>query len=198
MARRAHRPRSPSWPRSTASRIAHDMLVYAPGEQTRASRRERTDRLRDTPTSRRVPWRRPAPARTSPTLAVTPPSRLLSPLVQRLETLGAPGRIRTCDLRLRRPSLYPTELRAQSLRLETNDAKRAEAVNVAGLRKPDGPLSSSREGPLVARSFAADKCVALRPANERRIDTFERRPTFGRRCVRAPPGGKVEEAAPHR
>ena len=28
---------------------------------------------------------------------------------------GAPGRIRTCDPRLRRPMLYPTELRAHSL-----------------------------------------------------------------------------------
>ena len=27
--------------------------------------------------------------------------------------IGTPGRIRTCDLRLRRPLLYPTELRAQ-------------------------------------------------------------------------------------
>ena len=27
---------------------------------------------------------------------------------------GAPGRIRTCDLWLRRPTLYPTELRAQN------------------------------------------------------------------------------------
>ena len=29
---------------------------------------------------------------------------------------GAPGRIRTCDLRLRRPVLYPAELRARSVR----------------------------------------------------------------------------------
>ena len=29
---------------------------------------------------------------------------------------GAPGRIRTCDLRLRRPTLYPTELRAHRRR----------------------------------------------------------------------------------
>ena len=29
---------------------------------------------------------------------------------------GAPGRIRTCDPRLRRPLLYPTELRAQILK----------------------------------------------------------------------------------
>ena len=28
---------------------------------------------------------------------------------------GAPGRIRTCDLWLRRPTLYPAELRAQSV-----------------------------------------------------------------------------------
>ena len=27
---------------------------------------------------------------------------------------GAPGRIRTCDLRLRKPALYPAELRARS------------------------------------------------------------------------------------
>lgn len=25
---------------------------------------------------------------------------------------GVPGRVRTCDLRLRKPTLYPTELRA--------------------------------------------------------------------------------------
>src|SRR5204863_2309609 len=30
---------------------------------------------------------------------------------------GAPGRIRTCDPRLRRPSLYPTELRARGRRI---------------------------------------------------------------------------------
>jgi hypothetical protein len=29
-----------------------------------------------------------------------------------IEKSGTPGRIRTCDLRLRRPTLYPTELRA--------------------------------------------------------------------------------------
>jgi hypothetical protein len=28
--------------------------------------------------------------------------------------IGAPGRTRTCDPRLRRPVLYPTELRARS------------------------------------------------------------------------------------
>jgi uncharacterized RDD family membrane protein YckC len=31
-----------------------------------------------------------------------------------LDLFGAPGRIRTCGLRLRRPSLYPAELRAQT------------------------------------------------------------------------------------
>ena len=32
---------------------------------------------------------------------------------RRLFLSGTPGRIRTCDLRLRRPMLYPAELRAQ-------------------------------------------------------------------------------------
>lgn len=31
--------------------------------------------------------------------------------LQRDESNGAPGTIRTCDLRLRKPTLYPTELR---------------------------------------------------------------------------------------
>lgn len=92
--------------RSRTCRRSSDTPISAPPSVTR--------------TSRRVPWRRPPPARTSPTSAVTPPSRLLSPLVQLLETLGAPGRIRTCDLRLRRPSLYPAELRART----TSDSRR--------------------------------------------------------------------------
>ena len=29
--------------------------------------------------------------------------------------IGAPDRIRTCDLRLRRPTLYPAELRARNV-----------------------------------------------------------------------------------
>ena len=36
---------------------------------------------------------------------------------------GAPGRIRTCDLRLRRPVLYPAELRAH---LATHDPRQHE------------------------------------------------------------------------
>ena len=37
----------------------------------------------------------------------------LSNLAERLDFIGVPDRIRTCDPRLRRPMLYPTELRAQ-------------------------------------------------------------------------------------
>jgi hypothetical protein len=36
---------------------------------------------------------------------------------------GAPGRNRTCDLRLRRPLLYPTELRAQEHRCESRGTR---------------------------------------------------------------------------
>ncbi len=35
---------------------------------------------------------------------------------------GAPDRIRTCDLRLRKPSLYPTELRAHRHQISTTEA----------------------------------------------------------------------------
>ena len=31
-----------------------------------------------------------------------------------IEIAGDPGRIRTCDLRIRNPSLYPAELRGQA------------------------------------------------------------------------------------
>ncbi len=34
-------------------------------------------------------------------------------------SLGAPGKIRTCDFRFRRPALYPAELRAQTARTNT-------------------------------------------------------------------------------
>src|SRR6187200_1422720 len=41
---------------------------------------------------------------------VTASSRITSP---RRDPRNAPDRIRTCDLRFRRPTLYPTELRAR-------------------------------------------------------------------------------------
>ena len=40
--------------------------------------------------------------------------RTFAYLPQVLEITGAPSRIRTCDLRIRSPSLYPTELWAQN------------------------------------------------------------------------------------
>ncbi len=44
-----------------------------------------------------------------------PYSATTDPLRQRCSRFGGPGQIRTGDLRLRRPSLYPTELRAQNV-----------------------------------------------------------------------------------
>ena len=42
-----------------------------------------------------------------------------------LDTGSAPDRIRTCDLRFRRPTLYPTELRARGRTLfQADDCKR--------------------------------------------------------------------------
>src|SRR5688500_19295160 len=36
--------------------------------------------------------------------------------------VGAPGRTRTCDLRIRSPALYPTELRAQQAFIISSDS----------------------------------------------------------------------------
>src|SRR5467141_2213721 len=47
--------------------------------------------------------------------AVTQPSRLASALPRRRWKGGGPCRIRTCGLRIRSPTLYPTELRARRL-----------------------------------------------------------------------------------
>ena len=44
---------------------------------------------------------------------VTPEQKSLRGNPLRLDFSGAPGRIRTCDLRIRSPALYPAELRAQ-------------------------------------------------------------------------------------
>ena len=41
---------------------------------------------------------------------------------------GAPGRIRTCDPRLRRPMLYPTELRAHSLHPRSYKGRRKTTI----------------------------------------------------------------------
>jgi hypothetical protein len=38
---------------------------------------------------------------------------------QPLYFYGAPGRIRTCDLRIRSPALYPAELRARDKQFES-------------------------------------------------------------------------------
>lgn len=44
--------------------------------------------------------------------------------------LGAPGRVRTCDLRVRNPSLYPTELQARKL------VDHTDAVALYACRRP--------------------------------------------------------------
>ena len=48
------------------------------------------------------------------------------------ETGDAPGRTRTCDIRLRRPTLYPAELRGPELSL------------TAGLTVPEGAVAAYR------------------------------------------------------
>ena len=50
------------------------------------------------------------------------------------EAGGAPDRIRTCGLRLRRPTLYPAELRAQTI--EALGTKRWALVPSNWLAKP--------------------------------------------------------------
>ncbi|SVA80595.1 uncharacterized protein METZ01_LOCUS133449 [marine metagenome] len=53
-------------------------------------------------------------------------SGLLLHLIARVN--GAPGRIRTCDPRLRRPMLYPTELRAHYLHSRSYKGRRKTTI----------------------------------------------------------------------
>ena len=78
---------------------------------------------------------------------------------------GAPGRTRTCDPRLRRPVLYPTELRARKVSLSVAPsygltsrtsvglAPRLHHVSRNALRKPGDRYrpTRARDGPLFAR-----------------------------------------------
>jgi hypothetical protein len=56
------------------------------------------------------------------------PEKIVSGLSADSRKAGAPGRIRTCDLWLRRPTLYPAELRAQS-----EDRGRKKEEEITGL-----------------------------------------------------------------
>src|SRR3954471_168858 len=67
------------------------------------------------------------------------------------ESESAPDRIRTCDLRFRRPTLYPTELRARNGTLsQAADCKRR------------GPPRANRSGPRAAAPRLQDARASLR------------------------------------
>ena len=50
------------------------------------------------------------------------------------ELNGAPGRIRTCGLWLRRPTLYPAELRAQPIGKRKDEVVRPEGIEPPAYR----------------------------------------------------------------
>ena len=84
---------------------------------------------------------------------------------------GAPDTIRTCDLRLRRATLYPAELRVRfgnALLAESRAERKAQASMGAGAEVRD-TKTSSRSGSSVAMSLmcrpaprtAASTCSTL-------------------------------------
>ena len=62
------------------------------------------------------------------------------------EAVGAPGRTRTCDPRLRRPVLYPTELRARVVHVT-----RATRLSGRGGLDARSPLMHPRD-PVIGRT----------------------------------------------
>ncbi len=78
------------------------------------------------------------------------PGRRAGVLIRGLEKIGAPDRIRTCGLRLRRAALYPAELRVRRAGLEPW-AENAGTLRQSGrARKRSGP-SRRRPAPRLAR-----------------------------------------------
>ena len=72
---------------------------------------------------------------------------------------GAPGRIRTCDLRFRKPPLYPPELRARlsSSGLDSRAKRRYRVNGVDGPRVGSGDAGPERS----ERSWSASERVAV-------------------------------------
>src|SRR5881397_2387739 len=58
------------------------------------------------------------------------------------DCFGAPDRIRTCGLRLRRPSLYPAELRAQNLDSRTWRIGDLVTWRIEFTQSPNGELTN--------------------------------------------------------
>jgi hypothetical protein len=86
---------------------------------------------------------------------------------------GAPGRTRTCDPRLRRPMLYPAELRAPRVRDPDGRGR--------GIRTPDPLL------PKQMRYQTAPCPALLRPAGRRDPGRIRPRVRTGARIIRTPP-----------
>ena len=59
---------------------------------------------------------------------------------------GAPGRTRTCDPRLRRPMLYPPELRAREASILASDRSRPDSPAQAIQRVPAARIALRRRG----------------------------------------------------
>jgi hypothetical protein len=124
--------------------VAHPALQ---AQHVHAGRRCGTPR-RNARHGDRPPESRSAPVATSSVLPRCPPCCHRDGFAKgsdppsRAKSESAPDRIRTCDLRFRRPTLYPAELRA---RVDPEDsgraagaASRSEASGEGGIRTRDG------------------------------------------------------------
>src|SRR5439155_17741014 len=84
------------------------------------------------------------------------------------ERASIPDRSRTCNLRLRRPTLYPIELRGQ---LETGDDKNYTCVR-AGVHAHWGPLRALTHPP--GRRADAPPLAIIEDSQSRRVGSIRR------------------------
>jgi hypothetical protein len=98
-------------------------------------------------------------AQPSPSSSQRRPNRRLQLLPHLLRTDGAPGRARTCDPRLRRPVLYPAELRAH--------VSSASRLRWSGRRdsnpRPSAPKADALPDCATPRQHSATEPLCARP-----------------------------------
>ena len=82
------------------------------------------------------------------------PARVFS--CQPIDLIGDPGMTRTCDLRFRKPSLYPAELRDREPDRQTTGRNGVSIAEHAALRqlftRPTPPVESTRDTATAPRS----------------------------------------------
>ena len=110
------------------------------------------------------------------------------------EMVGAPGRTRTCDLRIRSPLLYPAELRAPEARLNRRQDRPKRRVSPAYSPTETERLVAQLTA-IVGISLLADVVGEIYWDSPRTIELRSLAPTIAAICCRSRSGQSTPVAA---